>query len=277
MPRKLRANGLGIVPLFLFCLWVLLPSPADAVTSARLIPDDQIARPGEEAWLRVRLVRSPIPFITRPVSGERVEFYQGKTLLGVGLTGGDGIATVRFVARSPGLYPIKARLDASSSYAAEQGDLVLAAWPPDRSFLLIEVNSLEDVPETELPLPPFLIENPAPRPGATDVVKRLSARYPIVYLTTEDRFLQRHTWLSHHRFPPGPLLSWDGSANLIRKWEKEGRHPKAGITRSNASALIFHENGIRSILLVSPKEKKSEGEKGVLRPSDWEGVERLLR
>jgi len=261
---------------FLFLSTILTPHPSYAQAAARFIPQDMLATPGEEVWLRVRLESSRLLMPSRPVSGERVEFRKGDKLLGTALTGGDGTAALKYRPASAGIQRIQVVLPQGGDYRADPGEIRVAVWPRGKPLLFVDLSATEDLPEQPTPLFGVPTDNPAPRPGGAESLKRLDSRYGVIYLVPPDRLLRVREWLDHHRFPLGPMVIWEGSGNLPRRWTEKGRNLRGGITASSDAAEAFRREGVRSILLVSRQEKKKEKSEKILKVADWEEVERFL-
>ncbi|MBI4714707.1 MAG: hypothetical protein HY760_01960 [Nitrospirae bacterium] len=278
-----------VMPIFtiliagvLFLSTILAPDPSSAQTPARFIPRDMLVTPGEEFWLRIRLESSRILLPSRPGSGERVEFRKGDKLLGTALTGGDGAAALKYRPASAGIQRIQVVLPQGGDYRADPGEIRVAAWARGKPLLFVDLSAIEDLPEQPTPLFGVPTDNPAPRPGGAESLKRLASRYGVIYLVPPDRFLRVREWLDHHRFPLGPMGVWEGSGNLPRRWTEKGRNLRGGIAAAPEHAERLHDAGIKSVILLGKpdedrKGKKKDGREGFTRVADWEEAAKLLR
>lgn len=270
-----------VLYLFLFSV-----NGASARSSASIIAFDQLIQPNESGRLVVRLETSGFSFFHRPVSGERIEFDLNNRTLGQTLTGGDGLAVLSFTPRKPGLYVFTVRLVENPRFDADPVRLYLACRKASDPILLVAISSLK------ISQPPAISFGPAPAaevmPDAGKVLSRLSKRYQLLYLLTEDEAFIPATknWLLQMEIPTAPLYAWpmsgeegprtDRFIERIREFRGDGwKNIPAGITRSKEDAEALSDEKIKAVLMA--EEDDGELPPGTIKAKDWKSIPSLLK
>lgn len=160
---------------------------------------------------RVTTVNTPIRITVLTKSrffsagGRRVDVYLDDKHLKRILTGGDGYGYLKYTPRSTGYQKIKAR---SNSDSAE--GLLLVMTKKDRAIVIeVEEGFKTAVFSEEI------------KQSSLKVVKTLSKKYKIIYLS---RYLGKSitgTWLEKQSFPKSVILDWQGS-NTLTALKKKG-------------------------------------------------------
>ncbi len=171
--------------VILLISFLLLPSLASAGVDVK---DDVVVR-GEAVMLGAKTRGL---FLAR--GGELVEFSVDDKVLGKNLSGGDGWAYREFTPRREKLYRVKA------TSGKDSGTGFLLSLKKGRGIFFIDVQG-------SLIKPPF---SQLPREGSLEVVKKLSEKFPVVYLYTEFPEIAIRAWLKENEFPETPLLGWRG-------------------------------------------------------------------
>jgi len=160
---------------------------------------------GEVAVLdRVTTVNTPIRITVLTKSrffsagGRRVDVYLDDKHLKRILTGGDGYGYLKYTPRSPGYQKIIAR---SNSDSAE--GLLLVMTKKDRAIVIeVEEGFKTAVFSDEI------------KQNSLKVVKTLSKKYKIIYLSRYFGKSITGTWLEKQSFPKSVILDWQGSSTL---------------------------------------------------------------
>ena len=254
--------------------------------STRLVLLDQWVAQGSPVWLRARLLSGTGSLIQSVISGERVEFQVNGQSLGPVLTGGDGLAVVRYAPSKTGAYTIKAVLVSNPRYEAEEAEALLLYGAVPRKVIVVSIESAKTVPEP--PRFPFSrSEPPKPMPKAVQVLTELSKKYQLIYMQggEEARFLEIRQWLSEQDFPKAPLFVWrlaeaeeartDQVAEELGAYQALGRF-SLGITRLPAEALAFQSLGIPAVVIVE-EDEEVEIPEGARTVTDWDAVPALVK
>jgi len=213
---------------------------------------------GEVAVLdRVTTVNTPIRITVLTKSrffsagGRLVDVYLDDKHLKRILTGGDGYGYLKYTPRSPGYQKIKAR---SNSDSAE--GLLLVMTKNDRAIVIeVEEGFKTAVFSDEI------------KQSSLKVVKTLSKKYKIIYLS---RYLGKRitaTWLEKQSFPKSVILNWQGS-NTLTVLKKKGiqLHAIIGSTAVISEAAKKIENRFTF-------EKTKDG----TTVKDWDEILELLK
>jgi|GEM_PF-292793 len=126
--------------------------------------------------------------------GVIVEFFINGRSIGKALSGGDGIAYKTYTFNKRGLKKIEARLE--KGRVEEAGIAKILCLEKGEEILLIDVETLRINPFSSLPMK-----------YSKDVLKRLSRKFPIVYVQTGLGSRKKiEEWLSKNGYPSAPLL-----------------------------------------------------------------------
>jgi len=222
-----------------------------------LTATDVLAVPGERVELRARLEGGDM---LQPQAGHVVRFCRDGKLYRAAETDEDGVATVRFTPKGPG--DIEFVADVSSAGMPDE--------PPRPQVLTVTCRSaaapmlIVDLDKTIVAsgFHTVLIGNPEPMPASADILKKLARTHTIVYLTHRPDYFgaKSKQWLWENDYPKGPLLlssisgflkgSGAYKTDVLRGLVKRFRNMKAGIGDKVSDAIAYHENGMRSFLIV---------------------------
>lgn len=271
---RLRLEKPFALGLFFIAFALLIDHTVFAETkrNAIFIAPDQIASPQDKMLIKVKL-KAKGPFISTPISGERVEFIADGNPIGVSLTGGDGIAVKDFIPKREGIYKINLRLTGKSGYSADEENMIVACWKRTISIILIDINTLSSEG--------FKKPDPAPDVNAKEVLARISMRNKIIlYASDQDQDLsEMRRWLINHSFPETPIFSWQQGKideevnNLIGR----GWRLKFGIGSSMKDIRAFSEANITPIIFLRDKDEIEEDLPGSAKKArSWKEIERVI-
>jgi len=133
-----------------------------------------------------------------PEGGKLVKFYINGKHIGTNLSGGDGYALFRYVPSSAGVFSLKVESDKD----IDEGSL-LVTDENDR-ILLIEIERVF----TEFPV------SFKPAMDSPEVLKELSKKFRIIYLTTMTGMELTRKLLKENNLPGSPVLKWEGPEML---------------------------------------------------------------
>jgi len=279
--QRLRLASLGIF-LALFSVDTAL-----AGSLASIIPFDDLVPHGHPVHVSVRLITSGLPLVRRPISGERIGFYYQGRSLGQALTGGDGLAVLKFTPTEPGLHVIEARLIENPRYEAKPAQLQIACSNVSDPILLVGLASVKARPHPSST--PFEETTRSEAlPNAAGILVKLAKQYLIVYLTDDESSIpDEKVWLAREKFPPSPLLAWPisgGSANSkermmdqLRELRKSGwENISGGITRSKDLAEGLVNMKIGAIVLVEEGDE-TEWPVSAQKATNWNGIPSILK
>lgn len=156
--RKPRGR-MPLSPLALGLLISVLPAPAAALAQVTL--HDAVAPVGREVMLRAETGSGLFG-----AGGVLVEFFADGRRVGKNLSGGDGVALFSFVPRMARLYSLRAETPGG------RAEGLLLAVKESAELVLIEVEG--GLLERSLTM--------KPRPGSVEALKKVSRRYPVVFL-----------------------------------------------------------------------------------------------
>ena len=283
-------RGVKIKFYYLFSMAFILAGAeySFGASNARFIVSDTIIPTNQEASIQVHLMGGRIPFITRPVSGERVRFLLNGETLGVTLTGGNGIAQLTIKPLSQGLNKIQVQL-VNSDYRALPSEFLVGAFNLTDPIVLVMTSSLMlGQPTPSIPIPglgsPLI---PPARPHAAEMLTQLEPQLSYVYLTHEVplTFGQQKKWFETFAFPEAPLISAKGGTKgvlkKVKKWKEDGwKRLDWLVTDSQDEAQKFSDTGISSIHLTTKKTDEGESDRngrGVFTASDWKEVGEIIK
>ncbi|HEY5648109.1 MAG TPA: hypothetical protein VLB09_04935 [Nitrospiria bacterium] len=249
---------------------------------------DQLAKPGEDLHLQVRLVTGGLAFFQRPISGERIDFLVGDEVMGQSLSGGNGLAVRRYKPETNGLQIVTVRLAGGGAYQAEPADIMVSVIPPETPILLVHLSSTK-VPE-EPPAVPF---SPSPTSdamvGSIETLEILSENHQLVYLETgtERRLPGSRGWLVDQGFPDAPLFTWSLSGppenrkeaflEKIEELKAEGwRNIRGLVTRFPGEADAVSGAGMKGVLMLDEDDDVEVGA-AVVRVTSWDDVPVALK
>jgi hypothetical protein len=194
----------------------------DSGSSYVLVHDD-IAIKGEKIFLRAEVGGR---FFKK--GGEIVEFFSNKKLIGKRLSGGDGVAFMEFLPSKTGIYKIYARVSSSK----DEGEGTLLSLDKGAFIILIGV-------EGGLYKNMFTRE---PVMNSLECVKKLSKRYPIVYVYSGFvNISDVKSWLKRYSYPEYPVMDVRNGL-LISEIHEKGLKIKAVIGNDELVELAKEHN-----------------------------------
>jgi hypothetical protein len=171
---------------------------------------------------------------------------------------GDGMAVARVaVPERPGDYEIRVEIADASEYLAEPVTLLLAVRRAEEPFLVVDLDgTVTGASYTEV-----MKGDPEPFPGAAAVLRRISGKVSILYLTHRDDALlaRSREWLRRHDFPRAPVLCSDLRLSTLSGEKYKGRRlhrlrrrfigPWTGIGDRDEDARAYHANDVRPFVI----------------------------
>jgi hypothetical protein len=164
--------------------------------------EDVVVTPGQPAQFVVFLDRQ---YLKTSVPNANVTVSAGGKTVGQTTTNADGVATITApLEGAPTQYEARAAL--GDQRAGKVGRIF--NWDPRRTAVAIDVD--DTISHTDY-LQLFLTDVDNVSPALAHSVQALHAMrndFQIVYISARPRWLHEKTrlWLSHHDFPPGPIL-----------------------------------------------------------------------
>jgi hypothetical protein len=228
------------VSLLLLCICAL-PARAEVV-----VPD-QIGVFGKPVMLKARTKGK---IFSR--GGELVEFSIDGKSLGKNLSGGDGWAFREFVPERRGRYKVTAE------YRGDKGEGLFLSLKKGEGIVFIDV-------EGSMVESPFTLDL---REGALEAVKKISRKYPIVFLATGmlgDLVLKK--WMREKKIENSPVLPWDSGA-VFEDARKKGLGVKA---------VIGNLSVIDSAREYKPILFSFEDAEGAKKVKSWKEIEKKMK
>jgi hypothetical protein len=224
-------------------LFFVFPS----VVSAGVVVNDAVAVVGREVRLKAETKGT---FFRK--GGELVEFFVDGKALGKTLSGGDGEAYKSFTPAKTGL------LEVSVKCGSDEDAGVLLVLNKGAGIVLVEI--IGGLAEKSTP--------PAGRPGSREALKKLLARYPVVYIQSGNiDIAATRKWLDDNEYPEAPVLPWDGGA-LIKPMTTMGLRIRA---------VVGNPEFIESATKWKPEAFSFEPMKGTVRLRHWKEMEEKLK
>jgi hypothetical protein len=225
---------------------VLTPLHAPA-SYAGVVVYDAVAVVGKEVRLKAETKGT---FFRK--GGELVEFFVDGKSLGKTLSGGDGEAYRSFTPAITGL------LEVSVKSGSDEDEGVLLVLKKGAGIVLVEI--IGGLAEKSTP--------PMGRPGSREAMKKLLARYPVVYIQSGNiDIAATRKWLDDNEYPEAPVLPWDGGA-LFKPITAMGLHIRA---------LVGNPEFIESATKWKPEAFSFEPMKGTVRLRHWKEMEEKLK
>jgi hypothetical protein len=267
MPSKDRgsrfeARGLTLVPrssdlvpgarpllagITVWVLTVILLHFFPAVSCAGVVVYDAVAVVGREVRLKAETKGT---FFRK--GGELVEFFVDGKSLGKTLSGGDGEAYKSFTPAKTGL------LEVSVKSGSDEDAGVLLVLKKGAGIVLVEI--IGGLAEKSTP--------PAGRPGSREAMKKLQARFPVVYVQSVNLDIAAtRKWLDDNEYPEAPVLPWDSGA-LFKPITAMGL---------SIRAVVGNPEFIESATKWKPEAFSFEQMKGTVRLRHWKEMEEKLK
>jgi len=232
---------------YLFILvvfYIVLYFPTTGLSD--ILVNDMLVLKGEETMLSAE---------TRgkffPQGGKLVEFFVNGKSLGKSLSGGDGIAYKQFIPLETGLFHISVKSGDDDSkgllLSLKKGNKVI--------FIDVEGSLFEG------------LFSKKPKEGSQEVIKRLSKRFPVVFLQTGLLSIKvLKSWLKESGFVDLPVLPWRGGL-LFDEINKKGLKIKA---------MIGSQSVIESAQEYNPQSFSFEGGEDAEAVKNWKEIGALL-
>jgi hypothetical protein len=129
-----------------------------------------------------------------PEGGKLVTYHVDDRDIGTTLSGGDGYAFMKYKSSSRGIKILKVE----SGEDTDEGVLLITG-KTDRVILIEIESALFDS---------MLSFKPVKK--SKEVLKELSKKFRILYITSLVGMAQSRKWLKDNEFPPSPVLKWEG-------------------------------------------------------------------
>ena len=183
--------------------------------------------------------------------GEVVEFFVDGRSIGKSLSGGDGMAFRQFKPLRTGIYKITA-----NSEKNKDNGLLLSLKKGDKVvFIDVKAGLFEGLFSAE------------PRAGSQNIVRKISKRYPVVFLQTELAGVKAiKTWLDKNGFVKLPVIPWEQGA-IFDEVSKKGLRIKA---------VIGSRAVIESAKEFNPKAFSFDEVEDAEEVRDWEEIGKKL-
>ncbi len=136
--------------------------------------------------------------------GKLVKFYMNGKHIGTTLSGGDGFAFMKYLSSSPGTKSLKVE----TGDGADEGMLLITDSNDKVILIAIEATLFEPI---------FQLK---PTKEGKDVLKQLSDKFRIIYLSTLMGITNSRKWLKNNGFPLSPVLKWEGTEMLAELQER---------------------------------------------------------
>ncbi len=293
----IRESGLlRLKRTIIFLILILIPllSWAEA-KKVNLIFYDQIVKPEEKVYLMAKL-RKGLISVKPEISGERLEFFyktqdtrhktqdESPESIGVTLTGIDGTAVKEIPPLKTGFHSFSARLADKNRYDADESYGLIACWDPKRPIIVVDIDGTVSKTDKSELLFHKKDTNSKPFPDAPDVLRRLSKKYNIIFLTHRNELLLNKTrqWLKEHKFPPAPvftlilgedpIMAGEYKDEKLREWKKEGWDLRIGIGDKGHDAEAYLQNKMKAIMIGDEDDLPD----GTIRVKGWKEIEKII-
>ena len=256
---------------------------------------DALALPNETVELRARLQGGQF---LRASEGHVVRFYRDGKLFKAAETDENGVAAVSFTPTRPGDYWFGAQVaDAGlSDRAPAPQKLLIACRAAESPMAVVDMDKTVVASGFHM----VLIGDPTPMAGSSKVLRRLAATRTIVYLTHRPDYFgpKSKQWLRDKKYPPGPVLlstvsgflkgSGKYKSEMLRRLQGRFKKIEVGIGDKVSDAAAYHENGLKSFLIIQvpegedPKPFEKLADEIAKLPAavqvvtDWDEIEKAL-
>jgi hypothetical protein len=255
-----------------------------------IVPLDMLAPEGEQVALEARL--EYIDGLSG-IRGETLEFVYEGDVAGRAPTNSEGVARIEFKPPKAGDYEFTVRLAKDSDRKAVSAPLTLCVRRREQEFIITDVDhTISDAGSLEFVR--TKLKDIKPVKDSAKILRKLSKRYTIIYLTGREDIFRRKTkiWLEEKDFPVGPVFFWNVQegewshekykTHLIAKLKRDWPNIRAGFGDLPGDAYAYMTNGLR-IYIVRPEKKDEEAERaefpgGVTFIESWkdEGMQKEL-
>lgn len=259
------------------------------------VTTDVLTTPEEDVTLAARLQGGD--FLS-PKPGHVVRFYRDGKLFKAAETDENGVAAVSFTPTRPGDYWFGAQVaDAGlSDRAPAPQKLLIACRAAESPMAVVDMDKTVVASGFHM----VLIGDPTPMAGSSKVLRRLAATRTIVYLTHRPDYFgpKSKQWLRDKKYPPGPVLlstvsgflkgSGKYKSEMLRRLQGRFKKIEVGIGDKVSDAAAYHENGLKSFLIIQvpegedPKPFEKLADEIAKLPAavqvvtDWDEIEKAL-
>jgi len=246
---------------------------------------DQIANPGEEVALKMRLFDDQAVFpYWNQMQGEVVELlFGGKLLATHKLDAADhDIVFKTKVPQEEGIYVYDVRLASQSKFSASS-KIVISVAQKCHPALIVDIDhTIADISSLKFL---FVDYQEIPMlPKSQQVMQQFAAKFNLIYLTARSEIFKRETkqWLELMGFPQGPTFFWslkhdpffagDYKVAAIMNMKRKYHNIVAGVGDKPSDLRAYKENGIPAIFIgASPTDFE-----GAISTTSWEKIGQVV-
>jgi len=256
-----------------------------------IVPIDMLSAEGEAATLQAELL-SEHGMSGEP--GQTLEFLLNDKVAGSMRTDAAGRAGIKFTPPAVGDYVFTVRLANDSKNVALEAKLTLCVRKKEQEFLVTDIdNTISDAGNATV----FLTDakNVKPMQDAPEVLRNLSRKYTIIYVTAREHMLRAKTkeWLEANGFPAGPVF-FSGTvqdtihpekykAEILARLKAEWPNMAAGAGDQPSDAKAYLANSMKAYIFRKPgkseedeKEDRAEFPAGTIFFTSWKELQKLL-
>jgi len=228
---------------------------------------DTLARPGEEVALSIKLQAGDR---LSPKQNYLVTFFHNDIEIGNARTNADGVAEISFRPMDEGNFHIEARLDEKETGLENPpvAQILVCCRKKDARLMVVDL----DKTLVGSGFHTVLLGDPVPMEHSTEVMKRLSEDFTIIYLTHRPDYFGTNSklWLKKCGYPEGPLLLstlsefFEGSGRYksgkISEIKKAFPNLEIGIGDKASDARAYIDNGLKAYLVrrIEPGADKED-------------------
>ncbi|OIP60541.1 MAG: hypothetical protein COY75_00720 [Nitrospirae bacterium CG_4_10_14_0_8_um_filter_41_23] len=235
-----------ILVTLIFCILLLYLFPS--IVLSEVIVPDMIVLNGKEIMLSAETKGKLFA-----KGGEVVEFFVDGKSIGKRLSGGDGFAFKQFIPQKSGLHQITVKS------GKDKGNGLLLSLKRGERMVFIDVGG-------------SLFEglfSKKPKTGSQKIIKKISSRFPIVFLQTELLSIKAiKAWLKENGFTDLPVIPWR-QGMIFDEIKEKGLKIKA---------IIGSQSVIESAKAYNkPKSFSFEEVEDAEEVKDWEEIGKKLK
>ena len=234
-----------------------------------IVPFDVLAADGETVVLQARL--EYIDGLSG-IRGETLEFEYDGRVIGRAMTNSEGVARVEFEPPTVGDYEFKVRPADGSGRRAAPAPLTLCVRRRGQEFIITDVDkTISDAGYFDFVRKKA--KNIKAMKDSAKMLRELSGRYTIIYLTGREDIFRRKTkiWLEDRDFPVGPVFFWDVQRDefsherykteLIGRLKRDWPNIEIGFGDLPGDAAAYLANGLRAYIIRREGKEDREEER----------------
>jgi len=259
---------------------------------------DVLAVPGQPVDLTARLQHGDL---LQGKPGYVVRFFGKRGLYRATETDDGGVARVAFTPAKAGEYPFTVSVSPIGIADDPPAEQRMTVWcrKPDTPIVVVDLDKTVVASGFDTVLL-GRAGQAEPMPHSQEVLRRLAATHTILYLTHRPDYfsIKSRSWLTEHKYPPGPLLlsSLSGflsgsetfKSRMLAGLRKHFTNMKIGIGDKIGDGMAYHTNGLRAFVIVRiPGGRAAEELRDVAKDVDalpaavsvvtgWDQVSRIL-